>query len=301
MFGYDSPEEMIGMPLASLYESPEKRQDVLKKIQDGGKVADIAERMLHRDGTTFWVSLSIQALKCDDGRFTGTEGIVRDITERKVMEQAIQEANRKLGLLNSITRHDVANQLTVLQGYAQLAAIKNPDPLTADFFHKIDMTADTITRQIEFMKTYQEMGIQTPAWFRLDETIAKAGKAEVIFSNTCRPVEIFSDPMLERVFYNLFENAIRHGGHVTHIAVSCERAPDGLVIIVEDDGVGIAPEEKEKIFEKGFGKNTGFGLFLAREILALTGITIRETGYQGVGARFEITVPKEMWRIVVRE
>jgi signal transduction histidine kinase len=84
---------------------------------------------------------------------------------------------------------------------------------------------------------------------------------------------------------------------VTTFGIRCERAPDGLVIYVEDDGFGVVPEEKEKIFEKGFGKNTGFGLFLAREILATTGITIRETGYVGVGARFEITVPKEMWRI----
>jgi signal transduction histidine kinase len=83
---------------------------------------------------------------------------------------------------------------------------------------------------------------------------------------------------------------------VTEIAVRCEHASDELVIIVKDNGVGIAPEEKEKIFEKGYGKNTGFGLFLAREILAITGITIRKTGYAGVGARFEITVPREMWR-----
>jgi signal transduction histidine kinase len=53
---------------------------------------------------------------------------------------------------------------------------------------------------------------------------------------------------------------------------------------------------KEKIFERGFGKNTGLGLFLAREILVITGITITENGTPGKGARFEITVPKGMWR-----
>jgi len=100
--------------------------------------------------------------------------------------------------------------------------------------------------------------------------------------------------MTNRVFFNLVDNARQHGGHVTEIAVRCEHASDELVIIVEDNGVGIAMDEKEKIFEKGYGKNTGFGLFLAREILAITGITIRETG--SAGARFEITVPREMWR-----
>jgi signal transduction histidine kinase len=61
--------------------------------------------------------------------------------------------------------------------------------------------------------------------------------------------------------------------------------------------VGITDEDKKKLFRKGFGKHTGLGLFLSREILAITGITITENGEPGVGARFEITVPKGMWRM----
>ena len=60
--------------------------------------------------------------------------------------------------------------------------------------------------------------------------------------------------------------------------------------------MGISPDQKESIFERGYGKNTGMGLFLAREILAITGITIAETGKPGKGARFEITVPAGMWQ-----
>jgi signal transduction histidine kinase len=69
-----------------------------------------------------------------------------------------------------------------------------------------------------------------------------------------------------------------------------------MLIVVEDNGVGIPVDDKEKIFEKGFGKNTGYGLFLVREILAITGLTIRETGFSGTGARFEIRVPEEGYR-----
>ena len=54
--------------------------------------------------------------------------------------------------------------------------------------------------------------------------------------------------------------------------------------------------EKEKIFDLGYGKNTGFGLAISREILAITGITIRETGTPDEGARFEIAVPKSQVR-----
>jgi PAS domain S-box-containing protein len=297
MFGYASPQELHGIPVATLYFNPAKRQEIATRLEKDERIADVVEMMLRMDSTTFWASINVQAIRGEGARLIGTEGIIRDITERKALEQAIQDTNKKLSLLNSITRHDVANQLTALQGYAQLAELSNPDPVVLDFLQKIEAATDMIARQIEFTKAYQELGEKTPAWFRLDEIVERTARHGVSFSNTCRAIEVFADPMIERVFYNLFDNAIRHGQHVTTIGIRCERAPDGLVIFVEDDGTGVVPEEKEKIFEKGFGKHTGFGLFLAREILATTGITIRETGYVGVGARFEITVPKEMWRI----
>jgi signal transduction histidine kinase len=251
-----------------------------------------------RDGSSFWASLNIQFRYDTNGRIIGTEAIVRDISDRRRMERAIQEANKKLNLLNSITRHDVANQLTVLQGYAHMAAIKRPEPVIADLLSKINGAAETISRQLDFTRTYQELGISSPAWFPLGDVVAKVRSDLVKLSNTCRGHEVFADPMLEKAFFNLFDNAVRHGGNVSEIVVRCERAPDGIVIIVEDNGVGIPPIEKEKIFEKGFGKHTGYGLFLVREILSITGITIRETGVHKKGARFEISVPKQSYRFV---
>lgn len=70
------------------------------------------------------------------------------------------------------------------------------------------------------------------------------------------------------------------------------------MIWYEDDGGGIICEEKEKAFEKGFGKNTGLGLFLIREILSITGISILENGKPGNGVRFEIQFPFGKWRII---
>ncbi len=102
--------------------------------------------------------------------------------------------------------------------------------------------------------------------------------------------------MIDKVFFNLFDNAVKYGKRVTTVTVGCELAGDELVITFADDGVGIPLNEKQKIFEKGFGQHTGFGLFLAREILAITGISIHETGAHGKGARFEIAVPKGTYR-----
>jgi signal transduction histidine kinase len=120
---------------------------------------------------------------------------------------------------------------------------------------------------------------------------------DVTLTLQCRNIEVFADPLLERVFYNLFENSFRHAGSFTTITITCTIMQDGLSVIFEDDGAGISDEDRVSLFEKGYGKHTGLGLFLSREILAITGITITENGKQGVGARFEMTVPNGSFRI----
>jgi signal transduction histidine kinase len=84
---------------------------------------------------------------------------------------------------------------------------------------------------------------------------------------------------------------VRYGQKITAIRFSLLEHDGKAVIVCEDDGVGVPAGDKERIFEKGFGKNTGLGLALSREILDITGITIQETGTPGAGARFEIAVP----------
>ena len=107
-------------------------------------------------------------------------------------------------------------------------------------------------------------------------------------------IRVFADPLLKNVFYNLFENAIMHGGKTTKIRVGGEAESGGFALVVEDDGGGIAPGDKKLIFDKGYGKHTGLGLFLAREVLAITNLSIEETGEYGKGARFRIIIPDGM-------
>ena len=105
-------------------------------------------------------------------------------------------------------------------------------------------------------------------------------------------IEVYADPLIVKVFYNLMENAVRYGGKITAIRFFVEEINGTHIVVCEDDGDGIPVEDKKRIFDWGFGKNTGLGLALSREILGITGITIQETGAPGKGARFEITVPK---------
>jgi signal transduction histidine kinase len=102
--------------------------------------------------------------------------------------------------------------------------------------------------------------------------------------------------MLERVFYNLLDNSVRRGHGVRNVRVSSEDLSDDLRIVYEDDGVGIEAGDRERLFERGFGKNTGLGLYLCGEILDLTGASIIEAGKPGGGARFEIRFPSRHWK-----
>jgi len=104
--------------------------------------------------------------------------------------------------------------------------------------------------------------------------------------------------MLDRVFSNLIENAARHGKSVSQVVITYQIRDDGLLIYVEDDGVGIPDPEKERIFEYSADGGGGLGLFFVREILSITGMTIAETGTPGEGARFEIHIPPGGYRIV---
>ncbi|MFA5376238.1 MAG: MASE3 domain-containing protein [Dehalococcoidia bacterium] len=225
-----------------------------------------------------------------------------DITDRKQAEEALRQANKQLNLLSSITRHDILNQLMALKGYLELSheVIDKPETLI-EYITKGETAANTIERQITFTKVYQELGAAAPAWQNVDASINKAVTGlpmrAVHVEVDPKDPEIFADPLFEKVFYNLIDNAFRYGGEgMKTIRVSSQESDAHLTLLCEDDGVGIPAEDKKKLFTKGFGKNTGLGLFLSREILAITGIMITENGVPGNGARFEITVPKGAWR-----
>jgi PAS domain S-box-containing protein len=224
---------------------------------------------------------------------------IRDITDRKRAEDALALASRKLNLMSAITRHDIRNQLMVLSGSLELALTTVKEPEEVAQINWAYKAAVTIRRQIEFTQEYEELGIRSPVWQRVSDITRSASlqlAADIItFEIPDDTLEIYADLLLSKVFYNLFDNARQHGA-VTRISISAYPAGTGFAIVVADNGIGIPPEDKTRIFERSFGKNTGLGLFLSREILSITGISIRETGIPGKGARFEITVPEGTFR-----
>jgi PAS domain S-box-containing protein len=226
---------------------------------------------------------------------------IEDITERRQAEEALRQANKKLNLLSSITRHDINNQLMTLDGYVTLLHRKIPDPALDSFFSRITKTSNRIDAMIRFTKDYEQVGIHAPLWQDLQTLVNDAGKSATLGTIALKNdlpagMEVFADPLIARVFYNLIDNALRHGEEITRIRFAVEARDGNRIIVCEDDGDGVADAIKERIFDRGFGKNTGFGLFITREVLDITGITINETGVPGTGARFEIAVPEDKYR-----
>jgi PAS domain S-box-containing protein len=222
---------------------------------------------------------------------------LHEFTERKRSEEAMKQVNRQIHLLNSITRHDIVNKITVILGQLDIAKERWEDPALQAVFDKIYSATDTINAQIDFTRLYQDLGAHNSLWQDSDEILPRSQvPSQIMFQGSLRGIELYADPMLEMVFSNLLDNSIRHGGPVTRITVTCRETAEGLVISFADNGTGIPVEEKEAVFERGYGRNTGLGLFLVREILAITGIGIRETGTYGKGARFEIVVPPGSYR-----
>lgn len=288
-------DELMKKSLPDLIPDRVERESFLNKVRDLRRVGDIEVRFRAWDGSIRWALVSAAE--------TGEPGVICtivDITDNKLSQEALTQANKKLNLLNNVTRHDILNQLTALLGFLEISKQDTNDPNLLTYIVKEEQAANAIRNQILFTRDYQNIGVHSPQWHNVAETISLAMASidshAVFIRSNLPPIEIYADPLLEKVFYNLIENSIRHGEKVTELVLRTVERPDSLDIIIEDNGAGVPEPEKERIFRREYFKNTGFGLFLSREILAITNLTIKETGTFGKGARFVIRIPREHFR-----
>ncbi|HDQ08036.1 MAG TPA: PAS domain-containing sensor histidine kinase [Methanoculleus sp.] len=285
--GYPRPEEIVGKPIAGVVPAESLLPEMLKGLGDHGQWTG-EYRATFRDGRAADLLVSATVATGSDGSPICTMASFVDVTEMQLYRKALEEANKNLGLLSSITRHDVLNQIHVILSYVELLKDELPPVEPANTYLKgVEAAARTIHGQINFTRDYHRIGVEAPVWQKAAEVFHENryawGPDTLTVRTDVDDVGIYADPMLEKVFYNLLDNAVRHGGGVTTVTVTFREEDGTGVIVVEDDGSGVPEGEKERIFERGVGKNTGFGLFLTREVLGLTGISIHETGRKGKG------------------
>ena len=303
MTGY-SEKELLKMSFKDITH-PDHLPGDLQKMEelaaDKIPVLHTEKRYIRKDGSILWGLLRVSTIRDEKGTILYFASQIEDISERKLTGEALRNANKKLNLLSSITRHDINNQLTVMDGYVTLMEEESQDPTSADRLKKIANAIQRINSMIQFTKEYESIGVKAPVWQdcrTIVETAAQQAPLGQVTVENNIPVgaEMFADPLIVKVFFNLMDNAVRYGGKISRIRFSVEGQNSDYIEVCEDDGDGVLLGEKERIFDQGFGRNTGMGLFLAREIISMTGITIRETGEPGRGARFELTIPPGSFR-----
>jgi PAS domain S-box-containing protein len=300
LLGYSSDKELLGKPIAELYANPDDRKVILEKLRETGSATNFETRLKTANGKAITVHANSHVLIGADGSFLGVEGIVRDITDLKRTETALQLATRKLNLLTGITVNNIRNAVFTLSGYLELEQLQADEKKRKEYHEKELTLLHQINLRLNTAKNYQDLGLNPPRWHNVNTTFILA-ISHLDMTSVCRTIEvdgleIYADPLLENVFFNLTENFLLHARTATRLTLKYEETSTGLTLIYEDNGRGIPDEMKMTIFEREFTPTKGMGLFMAREILEITGITIRETGSYGNGARFEISVPKDGYR-----
>ena len=206
--------------------------------------------------------------------------------------------NEKLGVVGSLTRHDARNKLSVIANNVYLAKQKlaaNHGAL--EYLGDIESAINQIEELFDFAKTYEMLGVEELSYINVKKSFDEAAMlfsdlGEVKLVNECRGLTVMADSLLRKLFYNLIDDTLKHGEKLSQIRVYYEEGKNQLKLVYEDDGVGVPEHEKERIFEEGYGKGTGYGLYLIRKICEEYGWAIKETGTPEKGAQFTMAIPK---------
>jgi PAS domain S-box-containing protein len=288
---------------------PDDSEPAMQEMRDHlsglKKKYEVEYRIRNRDGGYRWFhDIGRISEYAPDGKPHKVTGLVIDISERKRSEEALLRVNQKLNILSQLTRKDLTSQAFVLNSYLELTKnqLAGQDRII-ETVQKGIQAIRLIHETIEYSMDYQDMGATPPKWQNVKMALllglSHISIGKIQHSIETGDLEIYADPLLEMVCQRLCENSVKHGDHVTMIRVWHTITPDRATIVFEDDGIGIPQELKEQIFlrDEGTGRASMRSLIFVREILDITYITIRETGEPGRGVRFEITVPKDTWRI----
>jgi len=256
-----------------------------------------------KDGSLVPVSVSAAPIVVD-GRRVGQVGTYKDISQLKSVEKALRETMIKLAMMNEklrvvgrLARHDVRNKLSAVTANTYLMKKRlEGDSEALERLSDIESAVRETTRIFDFARTYEKLGIEKLVYMDVEKTfdgaVQQFSDLQVKVVNDCHGLTVRADSLLTRLFYNLVHNSLMHGENVSKIRVYYEEAGQNqLKLVYEDDGVGIRKAEKEKVFREGYGKGTGYGLYLIKKMCEVYGWIIRETGKHGEGARFTMTIP----------
>jgi PAS domain S-box-containing protein len=266
------------------------------------KTVSAETALVKSDGSRFPAEIKFTYLEYHGREFVYC--YIRDITERTRMERALQQANNKLNALTSIARHDIQNKITVLLGYLGRTKKATKDPVLLGYLDRQEQAAKSINAEINLTREFKDLGRQPPEWQDLNAIVRTAienyRETGIDFVADLPGIEVYADVQIDRAFQRLLSATANDQNHVTTVRISLSNPGENLQIILNDDGPGVPPDQKERIFELQSDGTGMQSLFIAREILSLTDITLTENGDYGRGSRFVIEIPASYYRNILK-
>lgn len=297
-FGY-SEEELRKMDLNKLYKNPKKRSEFLKELKEKGFLKNLEIEYVRKDGSI--VIGNEYAILVKEGRKEYIDGIIHDITELK-------KAQREAEFYNALLRHDVANKLQLVIGYIDMLLneeISGEQRELAELALKSALSASRIienVRRLQILKKEikkKKFSIDEMIEGILKEYSGDLEKRDIEVVSKSYGKKIIATEFLGEAISNIIGNSISHSG-ASKIEIKVEEDGNYVKICVEDNGIGITDDVKEKIFKMGYkgeeSRGSGLGLYLAKKIVENMGGKIKvkdrvkEDHTKGVA--FEIYIPK---------
>jgi PAS domain S-box-containing protein len=306
LFGY-SLNEIKGKHIDDVIVPKDKMEEAIVFDERASKGETYHEDTIRKrkDGSLVPVAFSAAPIIVEN-QVIGHIAAYKDISQLKKTEEELRQTleklakmNEKLRVVGGLTRHDARNKLSAITGNVYLAKKKlagNNEVLNN--LKDMELAVAQIVRIFDFAKTYEMIGIEELRYIEVEKTIDEAVSLfsdlkGVEFINNCRGLTVLADSLLRQLFYNLVDNSLKYGEKIKTITTYYEEIDkDKLKLVYEDDGVGIAESEKKKLFQEGYGRGTGYGLYLIRKMCEGYGWNIEETGKEGEGAQFTMIIPR---------
>ncbi len=301
MFGYESPAEMVGLSITSLWCDLEERERATTLMTTKGGVRDFEAKLRRKDGSHFDAAITAQACFAADGARIGTEGIVRDVGDRKRAAEALRALPQQIMRAQEEERRTIARELhdTVIQGAValKLRCDESLRERTADRsspWNRVPAALDEIIQQLRGIATSLRpptldlLGLPSAvrSWV---SRAAEEADVEVMVETDCAaslPLEPHQDIHCFRIVQEAVTNSLRHG-KPTRLAVRLRQTEGELIISVADDGRGFAVDEA-----RGRALRSGHvGLSVIEERVAALAGTIEVTSTPGQGSTVSVRVP----------
>lgn len=311
LLGYSS-EELVGKPVTYLYaDTPSGKavaRGVFQRFLDGKETRDQELELKRADGTSVWVNLSVRPIKDKEGRVVASRSVMVDITEHRKLDQLKDDF---IGLVS----HELRSPMTVITG-AINTALTEAERLSPEETHQLLKDAATESEtlsnllanllelsrvQAQRLVLYSEaIDVKKIVQEAVDKIKRQYSTHKLVLSLPRRLPLVYADPLrLERILYNLLENAVKYSPPGGEVRVSAKPQGEQLVIGVSDQGIGISPADQEKLFapfqrleKRPSGvRGVGLGLMVCRRLVEAHGGHIWVESKTGHGSTFFFTMP----------